>query len=72
MRRCWLSMLRNPKAIRPMCLTMRLQPSLRALDGPVSMAAMIGYCQVSMVVARVWISGTLKAAAKVQNSSTHL
>lgn len=56
-RRRWLVGLRNPKAIRPMCLTIRLRPSLRALDNPVSMAAMIGRCHVSTVVANVRISG---------------
>lgn len=51
-----------------MCLTMRLYPSLRALDRPVSMAAMIGSCELSTVVARVWISGTLQAATNVGSS----
>lgn len=73
-RRLWLSLLRNANATRPMCLTIRLSPSLRALDGPVSMAAMIACCQVSTVVARGSISGTLPAEAKVWNlsSAAHL
>jgi hypothetical protein len=60
-----LSPLRNPNAIRSMCLTIRLQPSLGAFDRPVSIAPMIGCCHVSTVVARVWISGALQAAATV-------
>lgn len=54
--------------MRPTCLTIRLKPSLRALDRPVWMARIKGSCQLEIVLASWRISGTEQAAQNVGRS----